>query len=279
MPTFSIDFLCQLPPLAISIEMLLRDLNSSSPSQEVQPVFDAFLDIQSSVGGPCGVLLQSEHSRLSGAIAACLRPDIFGPLSAEVVSAIAHHDDGWDASDQAQIENLSQSAPRPFTALSAEATLPSWIASIESARQLGPLQEILISRHCCLLGTGSGKHAAFVAGEILRRGQLERTLSYSPADLDRWTAALGFCDALSLYLCCGSHAPVKLLLAHPEAPGNARHITLQWISGQPHLSESVLAENASLQAGALCYRADGSNPDYIDLTWIVRSLPGSPVRR
>ena len=139
-----------------------------------------------------------------------------------MIAAIADHDFGWTASDSKQLEALDQHPPRPFPHVSAEDTLPCWIASIAHGRKLGALQAVLISRHCCLLGTGSGKHAGFVACEAAERCAVEAALPYHPAELDRWTAALGFCDLLSLYLCSGSETPVSIPLAHPEDAGGTR---------------------------------------------------------
>jgi hypothetical protein len=63
-------------------------------------------------------------------------------------------------------------------------------------------------------------------------------------NLDRWIAALGFCDLLSLYLCSGSQSAVTLPLAHPENDANARNVTLTWTNTSLCLSESVLYPNA-----------------------------------
>jgi hypothetical protein len=46
----------------------------------------------------------------------------------------------------------------------------------------------------------------------------ERVSDYSASDLNRFVAALGFCDLLSLHLCSGSCRPVRIPIARPADP-------------------------------------------------------------
>ena len=253
--------------------MLLRVL-SASCSNLVEPAYEAFLKTQVQSEPTYGLLFQSEHSRVAGALAQALRPQVFGQLNPDVIAAIAHHDYGWEANDKAQLEMLSRQPPHSFTKLSAEETLPSWVASIDHGRKLGPLAAVLISRHCCLLGTGSGKHAGFLAHEAEERTQIERTLAHSPEEIDRWTGALGFCDLLSLYLCSGSQTSVRLALAHPAAGSCDRQVTLDWVNHCPRLSEPLLNPDAEFFASGYKYAGAGSGVEPLSLHWTVAHSNG-----
>ncbi len=246
--------------------MLLRRLSADSLDR-LEPAYQAFVRTQTVSPPPLEILFQSEHSRLAGALAQALLPDVFGELKPEVITAIAHHDYGWDASDQQQIDAIYDRAPRPFTEVSPEETLPCWIGSIAHGRRLGPLAGVLISRHCCLLGTGSGKHAEFVAEETARRREIEYALPYSPSDLDRWTAALGFCDLLSLYLCSGSQSSVTLPLAHPESDADRAEVALKWVGGRACLSKLILDPNAQFSAVGIKYSSSAVALEPLALHW------------
>ena len=242
------------------VGMLFRRLTADPSSayersSDAEPAFAAFRKTQQSLPVPFGLLYQSEHSRLAGALARALSPDVFGDLTQDVIAAVADHDCGWDPSDRKQFESIAEgSAPVSFTAMSPEQTLPSWVGSIAHGKQLGPLAEILISRHCCLLGTGAEEHEEFVERETKRRVQIESAALYSQAEYDRWTAALGFCDLLSLYLCSGSRAAVQLPLAHPERRLNDRTVVLDWSApDRPILSEPIFSSDVVLRANGVVY--------------------------
>lgn len=248
--------------------MLVRTL-APELCTEIQPAYKAFLRAQDVQKPPYGVLHQSEHSRLAGGLAGALLPDVFGPLNAHVLAAIADHDYGWNDSDDRQMSKLKENIPYPFTKVSPEETLPCWVGSIAHGRQLGGLAGVLISRHCCLLGTGSPKHAQFVEEETKQREQIEATLPYTPRELDGWTAALGFCDLLSLYLCSGSRTPVKLPLSHPEGNVGSRSVSLRWIDGQPYLSQPIFQPNTSLYARATKYSGNSDDNEPLTAAWVL----------
>ena len=88
------------------------------------------------------------------------------------------------------------------------------------------LAGILTSRHFCLLAPRESDpyHAAFMEQENQRRAPQEAASSTLRTDLDRYTAALGFCDLLSLYLCSGITGAVRIPLAHPADPAS-QHAT------------------------------------------------------
>ena len=219
--------------------MVLRSLSvplkSGQHHLEPRPGWEVFLKTEKRVAAPLGIIFQAEHSMLAGQLASALLPDAFGELPPEVIQAISEHDFGWKHSDQAQMDSLDRSAPRPFPALSTEETLPSWTDSIAHGRSVGPLMYVLISRHFTMLGGGDPGRAEFVRAETERRREAEDGLDCSRSDLDRWMGALGFLDLLSLCLCCGCQDPVELPMAHPSDPASsqARNATLLWENGSP----------------------------------------------
>ena len=231
---------------------------------------------QQHVTPPYAIIFQSEHSKLAGDLARALREDIFGDLPDEVIRAIAEHDLGWNDNDISQVHALGEASPRPFPALSTEETLPSWHNSIGHAASVTPLVEVMVSRHFSLLGTADPTRAGFVREENERRSAIERVLPFEPADLDRWTGAVGFCDLLSLYLCSGSREPVELPFAHPASPAaaNAPRTTLSWNeSRQPRFSSPVLKPDAHLAMSVRKYSGNGTALAPLTLEWTFATSP------
>jgi hypothetical protein len=253
--------------------MILRSLPKPhhTPPNGAGPVaaWDVFLESQKRAKPPCAIIFQAEHSKLAGDLAEALLPEVFGEFPRDVIQAIGQHDFGWNASDQSQIESLGQAGPRPFPSLSTEETLPSWHNSIAHARSIGPLVDVLVSRHFTLLGAVDPARADFVRIETERRREVERVLSYAPAELDRWIGALGFCDLLSLYLCCGSQQPAKFSLAHPADPtaAHARKITLSFENGLPRFSPPVLKPDTHFAMTVRNYAGPGVDLSPLTLKW------------
>jgi hypothetical protein len=253
--------------------MILRSL--SQPKEKAVDGSDApkasevFIETQKQVQVPYAIIFQAEHSQLAGQLAAALSEDVFGRLSSEVMQATGQHDFGWEASDQGQIEALSQRSPRPFPDLSAEETLPSWRSSVAHAGSVGPLVDVLVSRHFSLLGSGDPGREEFVRCETERREAIERILPYAPADLDRWTGAVGFCDLLSLYLCSGSQQPVAFPFAHPASPAatQAPKTTLSWHNGSPRFSSAVLRPGSQVSLTVRQYSGSGTDLRPLTLQW------------
>ena len=80
------------------------------------------------------------------------------------------------------------------------------------------LAGVLTSRHFCLLAPQDNSvHHQFWQEETERRELIE-TGCFEFSDLDRFTAALGFCDLLSLLLCSGVEQRAMVPLAHPANP-------------------------------------------------------------
>jgi hypothetical protein len=251
----------------MKVPMLFRSL-SAEPLHHIEPAYEAFMKTQNGPQASYGLLFQSEHSRLAGAIAQALVPSVFGDLNADVITAIAHHDYGWDLSDQQQMNKLPDHVPYSFVDANPEDTLPCAVGSIAHGYSLGPLAAALIIRHCCLLAAGSAKNAKFIAEATTRGKEIESALPYRPKDLDRWIAALGFCDLLSLYLCSGSQSAVTLPLAHPEDDANARNVTLTWANAFPCLSESVLYPNVCFFVNGIRYARAASSIESLSVRWI-----------
>jgi hypothetical protein len=93
--------------------MLFRSL-SAEHLLHMEPAYEAFVKTQQGPQASYGLLFQSEHSRLAGAIARALVPGVFGDLNADVITAIAHHDYGWDLSDQQQMNAFQTRSPIPL---------------------------------------------------------------------------------------------------------------------------------------------------------------------
>lgn len=252
--------------------MILRALHdpASAFASSPEPANQVFLQTQKHVPPPYAIILQAEHSNLAGGLAELLSPDLFGDLPPEVIQAAREHDLGWTDKDREQIENQKRQSPKPFPALSAADTLPSWQRSIEHAASVGPLVEVLISRHFCNLGRNDPERAEFVAKENDRRAAMEDVLPFPVVDLDRWTAAIGFTDLLSLYLCSGSHDPVIFPLTHPASAGadRAPDVTLTWEEGESfRFSSPVFAKSTQLSMDVRRYEGDGGELTPLTLEW------------
>jgi hypothetical protein len=197
-------------------------------------------------------MLQPEHSRLAGDIAACLRPEVFGELTPEVIEAIRQHDLGWQESDSVQLAAIGSMPAKPFPLVPVEEAVRCWAESIRRAERISPIRAIVISRHFCALAQSDPAHREFLADETPRREQLEAGLNVPIGDLDRWTAVIGFCDLVSLYLCSGATDPIELPLAHPALPEarNAAKVVLDWDEGNPRFSSPVVKSGATVSINA-----------------------------
>jgi hypothetical protein len=171
-----------------------------------------------------GCISQPAHAALAAQLAKALKPDIFGPLRPEVIDAIGRHDAGWAESDLAALEAAGTTQPPSFVAYPAKSAVYAWRKSIREAEAISALAGILTSRHFCLLAPRDGDphHAAFVEEETQRHVPQEAASSIPRTDLERFTAALGFCDLVSLCLCSGLTDAIQMPLAHAADPA-AQH--------------------------------------------------------
>ena len=201
--------------------MILR-IGHATATPAGQDAWQAFAKTQqapplSTPGTLAGCITQPAHAALAARLAAALDPGVFGALPPEVIDAIGRHDAGWAEPDLAALECVGEKQPHSFLAYPAEAAVDGWRKSIREAKARSLLAGILNSRHFCMLAPRDSDphHAAFVEQENQRRASQEAASSIPRTDLDRYTAALGFCDLLSLYLCSGFTGVVQIPLAHP----------------------------------------------------------------
>jgi hypothetical protein len=181
---------------------------------------------QRAVRLPCLLVPQPAHAVLAGELAAGLVAASFGELPPEIVRAIQMHDTGWASSDAQQIQRLrsggaqaSNPAPVSFVAIPPGEVAEAWTASIDSVEALSKIGAIIVSRHFTLLAQhDQAHHQRFLRTETLRHQKLESSTMAKGEDLERWTAALGFCDLVSLYLVSGLRGEVEFPLAHPASP-------------------------------------------------------------
>jgi hypothetical protein len=230
--------------------MLLRQLapvvnGGEQAHQDIRPAREMVMEVQSDVKPPYAIVLQFAHSQLAGDLMRALRQDVFGAIPYDVVEAARQHDFGWTESDTDQLRRLGEHRPQPFSLVPDEAEISSWQNSLRRTENAAPLVNILISRHFCFLSKETPPHKEFLQRETRRRERRENSLGFSTEDLNRWTAALGFCDLLSLYLGCGSTKEAEFPLSHPADPAaaNAPKVVLFWKDGIPQFSPPVLQPN------------------------------------
>jgi hypothetical protein len=212
----------------IQTSMILRIGHSTATAPPAgESAWQAFAKTQqppplSTPATPAGCITQPAHAALSARIAAALDPAVFGALPPEVIDSIGQHDAGWAGPDLAALEYVGEKQPYSFLAYPAEDAVDAWRKSIREAEARSAVAGVLTSRHFCLLAPRDDDphHAAFLEQESARRIPHEAASSIPRNDLDRYTAALGFCDLLSLCLCSGLAGAVRIPLAHPADPAS-----------------------------------------------------------
>ena len=227
--------------------MLLRQLapvvnGGEQAHQDIRSAREMMMEVQLDVKPPYAIVLQVAHSQLAGDLMQALRQDVFGAIPHDVVEAARQHDFGWTESDTDQLKRLGEHRPQPFSLVPDGVEISSWENSLRRTENAAPLVNILISRHFCFLSKDNPPHKEFLQRETRRRERIENSLGFSVEDLNRWTAALGFCDLLSLYLACGLTRQAEFPLSHPADPAaaNAPKIVLFWKNGVPRFSPPVL---------------------------------------
>ena len=183
---------------------------------------------QRKIGLPCLLVPQPAHAVLAGELAAALT--CFGELPPEIVRAIQMHDTGWALSDAQQIQRLrsaqgARGTPLSFVAIAPTEVEEAWTASIDTVETFSRTGAAVVSRHFTRIGQHDQAHRHFLQAEKSR----QQRLGGSPQDIDRWTAALGFCDLVSLYLLSGLRGPEDFPpgadLRAPGKPANRREST------------------------------------------------------
>jgi hypothetical protein len=206
---------------------------------------------------------------LAGELAAALLPAAFGDLPPEIQRAIQMHDTGWAASDAQQIQRLrsasgSTAAPISFVAISPQEAGEAWTASINAVEAFSRPGAIIVSRHFSLLAQHDQR---FLQAEKAR----QRKLQAGTADLERYTAALGFCDLVSLYLLCGLSGEVEFPLAHPASAEarKAPRVTMQVDQHHLRFTPATLRTGCSLTIQALKHPVTAQDARFETLTWEV----------
>ena len=231
---------------------------------------------------PCLLVPQPAHAVLAAELAAALLPSAFGDLPAEIARAIQMHDTGWAASDAQQIQRLragpgGNAAPVSFIAISPAEMIEAWTASVDSVEGLTKVGAQIVSRHFTLLAQQNQPlHQKFkqaeqgrqqrLAGSALADGKIP-----TEEDLARWTAALGFCDLVSLYLVSGLQAEVTFPLAHP-ADAEARlapSVTMQIDGNFLHFEPAIVGAESLLTIQGLKHPVPAQGPRAETLAWEV----------
>lgn len=198
--------------------MILR-----SPTEQAGANASAWeaVTLSQQTNAPIAYATQPAHAKLAGVIASHLNSDMFGTLPPEVVDAISGHDAGWALLDLAALEGAENTPPKSFVEYDADKGVKAWKRSIQEAHGRSLLAGILTSRHFCLLAPKqSTVHQRFLQEETNCRRELETDLLVESDDLDRYTAALGFCDLVSLSLCSGIVGSYTIPQSHPADPSS-----------------------------------------------------------
>jgi hypothetical protein len=221
---------------------------------------------------PCLLVPQPAHAVLAGELAAGLT--CFGELPPEITRAIQMHDTGWAASDAQQIQRLRSGGAQAGHAVSFVAIPPTeveeaWTASINTVEALSKPGAMIISRHFSLLAGHDSVHQRFLQAEHSRQRKL--AASAKGEDLARWTAALGFCDLVSLFLLSGLSREVELSLAHPASPEaqTAPRVRMQVTGQNLCFTPAVVRAGCVLSIQALRHPVPKQGPRAETLTWEV----------
>jgi hypothetical protein len=223
---------------------------------------------------PCLLIPQPAHAVLAGELAAGLT--CFGELPPEIQRAIQMHDTGWASSDAQQIQRLRSAGPHAatavpvsFIAISPREVLEAWTASIDTVEGFSRTGAMMVSRHFSLLAQHDQAHQRFLHAEKSRQKRLEGTAN--DVDLERWTAALGFCDLVSLYLLSALSGEVEFPLAHPASPQakTAPRVRMQSDGKTLRFAPEVVRTGLSLSIQALNHPLPAQGPRAETLTWQV----------
>lgn len=168
------------------------------------------------------LISQVEHARLSGVLAASWGAAPHTPLEpqAEMVAAIAHHDDGWSAWEISPKVDAESGCPLDFTETPLTDSLAIWRESIRIAADLGPLAGYMVSGHFSTLlerfshRWKSDANLTALADDFLSEQQCQREkwlamrkkVAGGATDQIGTDAAVGWLqtfDFVSLWLCCG----------------------------------------------------------------------------
>jgi Protein of unknown function (DUF3891) len=228
---------------------------------------------------PCLLVPQPAHAVLAGDLAEALLPESFGELPSEISQSILMHDTGWAMIDAAQIQRLrsdpaqaNRSIPVAFPSNSPHEMVEAWTASINSVERLFPAGGLIVSRHFTLLARPElGEHRRFIDAERKRQRALETRNLGAANDVDRWTAALGFCDLVSLYLLTGLRSETSFPLAHPASPQaqNASRVTLTFDKNRIHFNAPVFQMDCVVEIEGLKHPVSAGGQRAEKLSWEI----------
>jgi hypothetical protein len=228
---------------------------------------------------PCLLVPQPAHAVLAGEIAGGLVAASFGALPPEIVRAIQMHDTGWAASDAQQIQRLRSGGPQAgkavpisFVAIPPAEAAEAWTTSIDTIEGWSKIGATIVSRHFSLLAEhDQAHHQHFLQTERLRQQKLENSAMVKSEDLERWTAALGFCDLVSLYLASGLSSQVEFPLAHPSSPQaqSASRVRMEMEGRKLRFTPQTLNAGCTLSIDALKHPVPAQGARAETLTWEV----------
>jgi hypothetical protein len=172
----------------------------------------------------------------------------------------------------------ANAVPISFVAVSPGEAMEAWTDSIDSVEALSKPGAIIVSRHFSLLAQHDpARHQRFIQAEKARQRRLEGSTAKGgdipgDGDLDRWTAALGFCDLISLYLLTGLSGEVEFPLAHPASPQakTAPRVTMRIQDRHLHFTPATARVGSMLSIQALKHPLPAQGPRAETLTWEVR---------
>jgi hypothetical protein len=226
----------------------------------------------------CLLVPQPAHAVLAGELAAGLT--CFGELPPEITRAIQMHDTGWASSDAQQIQRLRSGGAQSGHAVSFISIPPreveeAWTASINTVETFSKSGAMIVSRHFSLLAGHDPVHQRFVQAEKARQQRLEGSAKAEDPpkgdDLARWTAALGFCDLVSLSLLSGLSGEVELPMAHPASrqAQTAPRVRMQARGPNLRFTPAVVRAGCVLSIQALKHPVPKQGPRAETLTWEV----------
>lgn len=223
------------------------------------------------------LITQTDHAAFSGFLARRIGNDLFSPVDAEVIAAIAHHDDGWPLHDESPTLN-GAGLPLHVFETPAQLAIRIWSASVDRAMDLGPYAALLVSLHQLALSdfvTMNRKDSTprdvfemnkFQHRQIERQENLRKALGMRtdvplhlglaaprvnpPEDRLRFHfRILTLCDRLSLELCCGTPLFPLIEEIFPRAGGAAVSVRTNleddramWVDPWPFDAERLSAE-------------------------------------
>jgi Protein of unknown function (DUF3891) len=259
--------------------MVIGWLAGEPEDEDVSSVWARVEAAQRRKGPQCLLTPQPAHAVLAGELAAGLLPSAFGELPVEITRAIQMHDAGWAASDAQQIQRLRSGGPQSgkavpvsFLDISPAEMVEAWTASVDSAEVLSKAGAVIVSRHFSLLAhQDEDPHQHFIEAEKIRRQRLERSIGHKAEDLGRWTAALGFCDLVSLALLSGVSGQVEFPLAHPASPQTrtAPRVALRIDGRKLHFTPATVRAGSTLSIQALKHPVPAQGARAEAITWEV----------